>query len=52
MGHASASEYLAYLVQRERDIEHVRSMLDVDEADALPLDEAIRTVRAGIKATG
>ena len=52
MGHASASEYLAYLVQRERDIEHVRSMLDVDEADALPLDEAIRTVRAGIKVTG
>lgn len=49
-GYASASEYLAYLVQRERDVEHLRSMLDVDGTDAVAMDEAIRTIRAEIKA--
>ena len=49
-GYASASEYLAYLVQRERDVEHLRSMLDVDESDALSVDDAIRMVRAEIRA--
>lgn len=49
-GFASVSEYLAYLVQRERDVERLRSMLDVDGTDAVAMDEAIRTIRAGIKA--
>lgn len=49
-GFASASEYLAYLVQRARDVEHLRSMLDVDGNDAVAMDEAIRRIRAEIKA--
>lgn len=49
-GFASVSEYLAYLVQRERDVEHLRSMLDVDGTDAVAMDDAIRRIRAEIKA--
>ncbi|PLL14806.1 hypothetical protein C0V75_05195 [Tabrizicola sp. TH137] len=49
-GYASASEYVAFLVQRERDIEHLRSLLDVDESDVLPVDDAIGMVRAEIRA--
>ena len=49
-GFASASEYLAHLVQRERDVELLRSMLDVDGVDAVTMVEALRQIRAEIKA--
>lgn len=46
---ASASEYLAHLVQRERDVERLRSMLDVDGVDAVTMVEALRQLEAESK---